>query len=125
MGHNEARRLGIATQYKLPQIFPSLAERSRGQIVYASQPAPQTDPEEIKGTNKTGAAETSPSPEYAARYGIKIGDTVEIAAMNRTIALRRATITAMNKENITVRSSVDSFTLGWTNLNKLKPAGKK
>jgi hypothetical protein len=120
-----ALAMGVATHYKLPQIFPSLAERGRGQIVYASQPPAQTEPDEIEPAANTIAAQTSPSPEYATRYGIKVGDTVEISAMNRTIALRRATITAIDKENITVRSGVDSYTFGWTNVNKLKQAGKR
>src|SRR6185436_13822647 len=73
-------------------------------------------------TSATNAAAGAPAlPDYAAQYGVKVGDTVEVIAMQRTIALRRATITAMDKEQIIVSSGVDSFTFRWSDINRLKP----
>jgi len=53
---------------------------------------------------------------------VKIGDTVEISALTPAIALRRATITSMNSEQLTVRSGFEDYTVRWKDVMKLKPA---
>ena len=132
--------MGFATHYKLPQLVPSLAAHGQPQIVYAAEPATQTvarsEVEDIKkptatttstsATNTSGtnaAAGTPALPDYAAQYEVKVGDTVELIAMKRTIALRRATITAMDKDQIIVSSGVDTFTFRWSDINRLKSSG--
>src|SRR5689334_5846682 len=84
--------MGFATHYKLPQLIPSLTAHARPQTVYAAEPATQAVAqievvENIKtptvtttetNTSATNtAAETPTSPDYAAQYGVKVGDTVE------------------------------------------------
>jgi hypothetical protein len=125
--------MGVATHYKLPQIFPTLASSGQPQTVYAAEPVPRTEPEEIikptvttteTNTSATNTSAGTPAvPDYAAHYGVKVGDTVELIAIKRTIALRRATITAMDKEQIIVSSGVDTFTFRWSDINRLKPSG--
>lgn len=129
--------MGFATHYKLPQLVPSLAAHGQPQTVYAAEPAPRpverSEPEDIKKptvttTNMSATNTVAGTPaliDYAAQYEVKIGDTVELIAMKRTIALRRATITAMDKEQIIVNSGVDTFTFRWSDINRLKPSGKK
>lgn len=129
--------MGVATHYKLPQIVPALASSGQPQTVYAAEQPTQavarTEVEEIKkptvtttNTSATNAAAATPAlPDYAAQYEVKVGDTVELIAMKRTIALRRATITAMDKEQIIVSSGVDTFTFRWSDINRLRPSGKK
>jgi hypothetical protein len=72
------------------------------------------------------AASAPPTlPESAARYGVKAGDVVEISALKPMIALRRATITDMDNEQLTVRAGNDSYEVRWNDLTKLKPSDKK
>lgn len=125
--------MGLATHYKLPQFIPSLTAHGQPQTVYAAEPVTRTERDEIKETTVTAtntsatniAVGASSLPDHAAQYGVKVGDAVELIAMKRTIALRRATITAMDKEQIIVSSGVDSYTFRWTDINRLKPSGKK
>ena len=127
--------MGFATHYKLPQLIPSLTAHGLPQTVYAAEPATQavarTEVEDIKeptltttNISATNAAAGTPAlPDYAAQYGVKVGDTVELIAMKRTIALRRATITSMDKEQLIVSSGVDTFAFRWSDINRLKPSG--
>jgi hypothetical protein len=66
-----------------------------------------------------------PRPESAVMYGVKVGDVVEISALKPMIALRRATIFAMDNEQLTVRAGNDSYTVRWKDLTQLKASGKK
>ena len=78
----------------------------------AAQPAP--------------VAPASPAlPESAAKYGVKVGDVVEISASKPMIALRHATITDMDNEQLTVRAGNDSYDVRWDELTKLKASDKK
>jgi hypothetical protein len=118
--------MGVATMYKLPHFLPSLA----GQSIFASTRSSIRDLEDTPkppmpvavATNTASATtpEAAASPDYAGHYGIKVGQTVEIAAVNRSIVLRRATITAMDQQQITVRSGNDSYTFRWEDINRLK-----
>jgi hypothetical protein len=126
--------MGLATHYKLPQLIPSLASHGQPRTVYAAEPGARTEVDEIRkaavmATTNISATNTvarTPSlPDYAAQYGVKVGDTVELIAMKRTIALRRATITAMDKEQIIVNSGLDTYTFPWSEINRIRPAAKK
>jgi hypothetical protein len=64
-------------------------------------------------------------PELAVRYGIKIGDIVEISALKPMIAFRHATITYMDNEQLTVHAGNDSYTVHWKDLTQLKASDKK
>jgi hypothetical protein len=118
--------MGLATMYKLPHLFPSLASHSIFASARASQdnfedtPKPPVPVAQTTNTASGTASEAPASPDYAAHYGIKIGNTVEVVALNRTIALRRATITAMDQQQITVHSGNDSYTFRWEDINRLK-----
>jgi hypothetical protein len=61
-----------------------------------------------------------PLPKAAVGYGVKVGDTVDIAALNPPIALHNATLTAMNNDQLTVRSRADVFVVRWDDLTRLK-----
>jgi hypothetical protein len=85
-------------------------------------------------TNRPDSAATQPIstepappalPEYAARYGVKVGDVVEISALKPMIAFRRAMITGMDNEQLTVRAGNDSYTVHWKDLTHLKASDKK
>lgn len=59
-------------------------------------------------------------PQAAHRYGVAVGETVDISAVTPPMALNRATITAMDNDQLTVRAGSDSFTVRWENLIHLK-----
>ena len=65
-----------------------------------------------------------PLPKAAVGYGVKVGDTVDIAALKPAIALHNATLTAMNDDQVTVRTRADVFTVRWNDLTRLKPLSK-
>jgi hypothetical protein len=78
----------------------------------AAQPAP--------------AAPAPPAlPEPAVRYSVKVGDVVEISALKPMIAFHRAWITAMDDEQLTVRSGSDTYTVRWEDLTQLKASDRK
>lgn len=127
--------MGVAVQYKLPQFFPSLQSQS----IFASARSSDSDLEDTPKPPTPDAAPANSSAEsdsepaiappsgsatsdYAKHYKVKIGDTAEIAAMNRAIVLRRALVTGMDHEKITVRSGNDSYTFKWSDINRLKSA---
>jgi hypothetical protein len=118
--------MGLATMYKLPHLFPSLARQSifasarSSQSGFEDTPKPEAPVLNPTNTPSEPAAQAPALPDYAAHYGVKVGNTVEIIALNRTIALRRATITAMDQQQITVSSGNDSYTFHWEDINRLK-----
>lgn len=61
-------------------------------------------------------------PEVANRYGVAVDDVVDISAITPPIALHRATLTAMDKERLTVRAGENVFTVRWENLIHLRKA---
>ena len=73
-------------------------------------------------TNGHAAAAALSGP--AGRYGVKVGDTVEISALNPVVAARHALITTMDGEQLTVRVGSDTFNIPWENLIRLKAASK-
>lgn len=124
--------MGLAVQYKLPQFFPSLqsqsifaSARSSSQGDWEDTPPPGAPAAATADSGSTASAATAAAdttlPTQARHYGVRTGDAVEVAAMNRAIALRRATITEMDAEKITVRSGNDSYTFKWGDINRLKP----
>src|SRR5215211_1584116 len=119
--------MGFATMYKLPYFFPSLASQSIIASAHSAHsdfedtpkpPAPVVNP---TNTASETVSEAAALPDHAAHYGVKVGNTVEIVALNRTMALRRATITAMDQQEITVGSGNDSYTFHWQDINRLRP----
>ena len=126
--------MGLTAHYKLPQLIPQLAEAKPAQWESWSTPskpkayAAKELPAAARAPSKPATnSPTQPAalPEPAIRYGVKPGDTVEISALTPAIALRRAVITAMDNEQLTVKSSADSYTILWKDLTRLKVASKK
>lgn len=75
--------------------------------------------------NPIAAPSSSPSssslvPHAAIRYGVALGDIVDISAVTPPIALHRATLTAMDNDQLTVRDGHDTFTVHWPDLIQLK-----
>jgi hypothetical protein len=59
-------------------------------------------------------------PEYAVRYGVKVGDDVEISALKPMIAFRHALITRMDNDQLKVRIGEDSYIVRWKDLTHLR-----
>lgn len=135
--------MGLVTFCAMAQWFPSLRGHD---ISHVSATEPADEPEEpedaVTATNEQGNASVQRSakssaetnsvaatqtqgnvPWQAARYDVKIGDVVEISALKPAIALRHATITDMNNEQIIVSNGGDRFTVQWKNVTKLQNAG--
>ena len=131
--------MGFAALYKLPQLFPSLAPTAAAresevwlaedveaeEVVRTDWETSKADQMVAGATNSGAATAALNTSSHAARYGVKLGDTVEIAALRPAIALRRATIAALNEDQLTVRSGYDSYTVLWKDVTKLKPNQKK
>lgn len=71
--------------------------------------------------NSTPAAASDP----ARRYGVKVGDTVEISSLNPAVAATHAIVTAMTARQLSIRVGSDTFDIRWENLDRLKPVRKK
>ncbi|HTV43268.1 MAG TPA: hypothetical protein VMF08_22075 [Candidatus Sulfotelmatobacter sp.] len=69
-------------------------------------------------------AAPSVQPEPARRYGVKVGDTVEISALKPPVAAHGALITGMNDDQLTIRVGSDTFAIRWENIDRLKAEGK-
>jgi hypothetical protein len=104
--------------------------------VAAKPEPPTTDPAKTADagngnvpTNRPDMATAQPTPsdfpESAVLYGVQTGDIVAISALKPVIALHRATITAMDNEQLTVRDGNDTYIVRWKDLTQLKPSGKK
>lgn len=63
-------------------------------------------------------------PEAARHYGVKVGDTVDISAMNPVVAAHHALITGMDDNKLTVRVGSDMFAIRWQNIDRLKAESK-
>ncbi len=85
---------------------------------------PTSSPDSAAGQPAAATPAPPALPESAARYGIKVGDVVEISASKPMIALRHATITDMDNEQLTVRAGNDSYDVRWDDLTKLKASDK-
>lgn len=86
-------------------------------------------PKAPAGGNITGNPSASVSvapltvPHPAVRYGVVVGDVVDISAVTPPIALHRATLTAMDNDQLTVRAGDDTFNVRWGDLINLKETG--
>jgi hypothetical protein len=70
---------------------------------------------------QTSTPSSSPLvPHAAVRYGVTVGDAVDISAVTPPIALHRAKLTAMDNDQLTVRNGSDTFTVHWPDLIQLK-----
>jgi hypothetical protein len=123
--------MGFVAHYKFEQFWGD----SKAEIVSARSAGEDVDDEDqadAKLTAKvTNAASNSATPVQVTApttltnsYGVKVGDTVEISALSPAIALRRATVSALDTNQITVRSGVDEYHVRWKDVAKLKSAGK-
>jgi hypothetical protein len=63
-------------------------------------------------------------PASANRYGVKVGDIVDISALNPVIAAHHAVITDMNDEQLKIRVDKDTFAIRWENVDRLKAESK-
>ena len=87
---------------------------------------PTNRPDAATAAQPAAAAPALPAlPEAAARYGVKVGDVVEISALKPMIVLNHATITAMDNEQLTVRAGNDTITVRWQDMMRLKAATGK
>jgi hypothetical protein len=70
----------------------------------------------------TPAAATPPIPAEALAHGVKLGDNVQISALEPAIALRSAVITSMNETQLTIRANSGTYSILWKDLTGLKLA---
>jgi hypothetical protein len=87
-------------------------------------PAQANNQTQHQGDPDSGAP--SVQPEQARRFGVKIGDTVDISALNPVVAAHNALITGMNDNQLTIRVGSDTYAIRWENIDRLKAeaAGK-
>jgi hypothetical protein len=71
-----------------------------------------------------GSAALPVQPEQARRFGVKVGDTVDISALNPAIAAHHALITGMTDDQLTIRVGSDTFAIRWENIDRLKAEAK-
>jgi hypothetical protein len=136
--------MGAATFYKLPQLLPGLKDKAVATAVVVHRAASRTtsapthqieDPEETpssavgegagSASNSVGSAPIPTLPAGANKYGLKVGDTVEISAVNPAIVLRKATVVTMNTQQLVVRSGVDDYTVRWDDIIKVKSSARR
>jgi hypothetical protein len=73
-------------------------------------------------TNEPLARPVPARSDQAASYGVKVGDTVSVAALKPMVAFHRALIMAMDTDTLTVKNDGDSFTIHWRDLTHLSAA---
>jgi hypothetical protein len=124
----------VATYVKVGQYFPGLkpahstisARSSSNQPKSASAPEESVEPEdEVEAALPAGAVQATQVQKVSnlpPGREAKVGDVVEISALKPAVALRRATVTSVDSQQITVRSSSDSYTIQWKDVAALKPA---
>ena len=124
--------MGFVAHYKFEQSWGG----SKAEIVTArsaNQNLSDEDEAEAKPTTQRTNLAMNLVPSHAANipasaplnsYGVKVGDVVEISAVKPPIALRRATVSAIDTNQITVRNGVDEYQVRWKDLAKLKPSSK-
>ena len=108
----------VVTKAETPTIGTAVRTGDTGNI--------PTNRPDVATAQPIPAAPAPPnSPEPAALYGVQIGEIVEISALKPVVALHRATITAMDGDQLTVRAGNDAYTVRWKDLTQLKASGKK
>jgi hypothetical protein len=124
----------VGTYVKVGQFFPGLKPENARISARSSYNQPKTTSSAVESDEPDGEVETavpaSAIPVSQARQvsnlppgrEAKVGDVVEISALKPAIALRRATVTSVDAEQITVRSSSDSYTIQWKDVAALKPS---
>ena len=124
----------VGTYVKVGQFFPGLkpenarisARSSYNQPKTASTPVESDEPEGEGETAVTASAVPVSQSRQVSNLPpgreAKVGDVVEISALKPAIALRRATVTSVDAEQITVRSSSDTYTIQWKDVAALKPS---
>lgn len=63
-------------------------------------------------------------PDLGTRHGVKVGDTVEISAVNPVVAAHHAVVTELNDEQVKVRVGSDNFAIRWENVDRIKAEAK-
>jgi hypothetical protein len=91
-------------------------------ITTISSSAPATPLPPQPATNEPPATPVLARFDEAASYGIKVGDTVSVAALKPMVAFHRALIMSMNTDTLTVKNDGDSFTIRWHDLTHLRAA---
>jgi hypothetical protein len=122
--------MGFVAHYKFEQFWGSGPDAetvaARAADVAMSDEPEEEDQAGTKPAIKPTLVVTNPpvaTPAGPAQsYGVKVGDVVQISALNPAIALRRATIVSIDNDQVTVRSGVDDFTVQWKNVTKIKAA---
>jgi hypothetical protein len=66
------------------------------------------------------SAASQVQPAQARHFGVNVGDTVEISALNPVVAAHNAVITAMNDDQLTIRVGSDTYAIRWENIDRLK-----
>jgi hypothetical protein len=89
---------------------------------HAANPVSVSTPSQAASSSSLPSA-SPPVPHAAVRYGVAVGDAVDISAVTPPIALHRATLIAMNNDQLTVRDGSDTFTVHWPDLIQLKKTG--
>ena len=69
-------------------------------------------------------AASSALADSGTRHGVKVGDTVEISAVNPVVAAHNAVVTEMNDDQVKVRVGSDTFAIRWENVDRIKAVRK-
>ena len=124
----------VGTYVKVGQFFPGLRPENAKISARSSYNQPKAASTPVESDESEGEGETavtaSAVPVNQARQvsnlppgrEAKVGDVVEISALKPAIALRRATVTSVDADQITVRSSSDTYTIQWKDVAALKPS---
>ena len=115
--------MGIAAYFTLPRHFPKLAQsRDAKPKVAAKNDVASTPSAVVQARSSTTHSPAGPAPHEATIRGVKLGDTVQISAINPAVALRTAVIASMDNTQLTVRATSGSYTILWKDLTGLKLA---
>ncbi len=60
----------------------------------------------------------------SGHYGVKVGDTVDISALNPVVAAKHAVITDLNDDQVKILVGTDTFTIRWKNVDRIKIESK-
>ena len=112
--------MGISAYYTLPRHFPQLA-RYRDPKTTATAAATNANSKPVVQARTTSGRQTdSAAAPPPTMRGVKLGDTVQIAAIHPPVALRNVVITSIDDTQLTVRATSGSYTILWKDLTDLK-----